>query len=233
MYNEQVLLGSLLGDGCLTFSKRNINPLYSECHSIKQLKYLEWKNQFFKCKIKPRKTYLKKTGKWYDGYYFRAGANAFFLQYYYLFYKDGKKSVNNIILGKLKPLAVAVWFCDDGSYSYYNNNIKICVAGFSLRCKQLMSDYFKETYGIDFKIQKECIYLSSDDTKKFISVIKKHVPECMHYKLGMDAEKQSTQRQRNRLKCKNYWHTKKMDPEWIKKERLRLRNYMRIKRSNS
>jgi len=108
MINEQVLLGGLLGDGCLTFSKRSINPLYAEGHSIKQLDYLTWKNQFFKCKIKKKVTYLKKTEKYYLGYYFRTKASAHLLQYYYMFYNNGKKEITSTILMKLRPLSCRV-----------------------------------------------------------------------------------------------------------------------------
>lgn len=233
MINEQVLFGSLLGDGCLTFSNRNINPLYAEYHSIKQLEYLKWKNQFFNSKIKERKTHLKKTGKTYQEYYFRTGAKAFLLPYYHLFYKGGKKSVNTEILSKLEPLAIAVWYCDDGSYSYYNNNCKLCVGGFQHEERKLISDHFMLNFGINFKFEDEYIYLNADDTKVFISIIREHVPECMHYKLGLDIEKKRIYQTKNTLRCKNYWHRNKKNPKWIKKERKRLREYMRWKRANS
>ena len=38
---EQIIIGSILGDGCLVGNKRN--PKFKENHSIKQEEYLRWK----------------------------------------------------------------------------------------------------------------------------------------------------------------------------------------------
>ncbi|MEK6881088.1 MAG: hypothetical protein AABY22_15825, partial [Nanoarchaeota archaeon] len=53
---EQVLLGSLLGDGSLRNLKKRKNTLYIENHSLKQKEYLLWKrdilDNFLKTKIR-------------------------------------------------------------------------------------------------------------------------------------------------------------------------------------
>lgn len=224
---EQILVGSLLGDGCLSIYRRCINPVYAECHSVKQLEYLKWKNKFFECKIKPRVTYLKKTNKYYSEYYLRTKANSAFLPYYYLFYKNGKKTISQHILQTLKPKGIAIWFCDDGSYSYYNSNIKISLMPLRDTQKRLISQHFKREFYINFKFQKEYMYLNSNDSKKFIKIIKKYVPRCMYYKLGIDFKKKELHREINRDRRRIFWERIKKNPELRERERARNRLAMR------
>ncbi len=44
---KQILLGSILGDGCIYYRKRKNCPEinFIETHSLKQKKYLLWKNR--------------------------------------------------------------------------------------------------------------------------------------------------------------------------------------------
>ena len=98
--------------------------------------------------------------------------------------------------------------------------------------KQLISQHFKRKFDINFKFQKEFMYLSSNDTLKFIKVIQKHVPRCMLYKLGKDLRKKKIHKEINRNRCQIFWEHIKKNPELRERERTRNRLAMRKLRSD-
>ena len=184
---EQVLVGSLFGDGCLTIKKDQKNPVYTENHSLKQEDYLKWKNKFFCCKLTKYQYFDRRTNKIYFHCQIRTRTNPIYTYYHKLFYPKGKKTINEFILSKLNLLGIAVWFCDDGCYNYRNENIYIATKGFSIGENRIICNYFKKKYNLDFKIDSvNNIYLDVEGTKKFKSLIKDFVPRYMHYKLGYD-----------------------------------------------
>ena len=204
---EQILLGSLLGDGCIYIANKGTiynHFKFSEEHSLKQKDYLLWKNSYlnfnkpnFREKninnIKYNSTFLNKT-------------NFMFKQYFNLFYSNNKKVVTKEILDKLEPLGIAVWFMDDGSYNYYCKSIEIATHCFGLEGNQIIQQYFKEKWDIDCKIQNklqkrngflkiERIYcqlkFNKKDAKKFVEIIKPYILQIpsMTYKIGLDEER--------------------------------------------
>lgn len=44
-YQKEILIGSILGDGCFKMNRKGINASFDENHSLKQLDYCEWKRQ--------------------------------------------------------------------------------------------------------------------------------------------------------------------------------------------
>lgn len=194
---EQVLLGSLLGDGCLHINKKNRekNAKFYESHSIKQKSYLLWK------KIILQYFLIIKIRDEIKGIYhisnLRSLSNSILNKYHKLFYPNGKKIVTEEILNKLKPLGLAVWYADDGNYSYRSKNIVLSTHNFGYKGNILIINWFKEKYNIKWIMAKSnskskyCYFLrlNCNESKKFINLIKPYVQECMNYKLGLDKEK--------------------------------------------
>ena len=115
---EQVLLGSVLGDGslCLNTKYSNSNAYFSEAHSLKQKDYLLWKDEYLKCFntiIEYGSKTLKSNQKVYSQVRLRSKSNATLTKYYKDFYFKHIKLVTQKILNKLKPLGLAVWYMDD------------------------------------------------------------------------------------------------------------------------
>ena len=245
---EQVLLGSLLGDGNLRKRRKsngdNENdkyPQFREAHHRRQEQYLNWKlnilSQFLNFKIH----------KYPNHIHIRSLTNPLLNAYYYLFYSNRKKVITREILNMLEPLGIAVWYCDDGSFGYQNNTSRLSTYNYLTEGNKLIIDWFKLKYDINFKLLKEIkkssakalklgfpitywsIRLNVKDTKKFIELIKPYVPECMGYKLGLD-EKRIEQSQFTK---KEYYQNhidsfKKNQREWREKNKEKIRLYKKI-----
>ena len=186
---EQVLLGSLLGDGRLHMPPRGITPHYKEMHSLSQKEYLIWKNRFLKGKIGIGESPIHlATGKKYKYCLLWTRTRSDFLFYYNIAYRNGRKRVTKELLDRIGPLGLAVWFMDDGSLKYSTLSGKLSTEGFSYSENKLIVNWFKERWDIYPSInrdkEKYNIYFNSVEIKKFLLLIRKFVPECMIYKLG-------------------------------------------------
>jgi len=205
MINEQVLLGSLLGDGSLSIRPRGRNPVFSEMHSINQLDYLKWKNQFLKFRFTIEKRIDKRFYTQYNQCRIISGARSELWNYYNMFYPNGKKIISKEILKKLDLLAIAVWFCDDGSYDYQNGSIRIATDCFGKKGNQLIIQHMKQIFKFDFTIIGRRLYLTVAQTRQFVKMIEDIVPESMQYKLGKDLTKRKKQKEKNIIAQRIYW----------------------------
>ena len=190
---EQILLGSLLGDGCIT-TKNSKKFTYREMHSIKQEDYLLWKNKYLNFNFY-RHEFLGKTRVEIRK------ENKNFKKYYDLFYINGKKAVNRRSLDTLNEIGLAYWYLDDGHYPYRTDCIVLSTQTFGLKGNKIIQKYFKERWDIDCKVQKRHderydkrrynLCINAKETKRFIELIKTHVLEIpsMYYKIGLDNHK--------------------------------------------
>ncbi len=226
---EQVLIGSLLGDGGLQIIKKGINANFKEVHSIKQKNYLLWKKEmlvFFKPKLTAYKIFDNRTKKYYYYIMLFTKVHPILTEYHKLIYTKKKKSINKSILKKIGPMALAVWYCDDGSFGYINQNAKIATY-LTYKENLLIANFLKEKFDIKCTINKDGesyhLYFNVKEIVKFLKLIKDYVPRCMNYKLGPLSKenikrlKEENLKRRERDKIR---HRRDMqDP--IKRERIR------------
>ena len=249
---EQILLGSLLGDGSLEFTGRCKSPMYYEGHSLKQEDYLKWKWNYFKIfggHVVSRNVFNKYRNRTYSRIEMYTNSNPTFDYYYRLFYPGGMKKISEEILDKLKPLALAIWHCDDGHLDLLKGEI-ILGTYTTYEENLLVQRWFKKEFGLECKIRKRrnnryVIVFNPENSKKFIALIKDHVPKCMDYKINYDEKvirkKQKLRNKRNYLKHRQkrlkwqreYYHKnkekrKKYNREWVKRNREKVRKYNRI-----
>lgn len=185
----QALVGSLLGDGTLNLSKNAINAYFRENHGIRQKEYIKWKMQFF-APLKPiyeeYKILDKRTQRYYHHAVFRTKVHPLLTKFHSLVYKKKKKYFESI-LKYITPLSLAIWYCDDGSYGYINQNGKLATY-LSKRQNRILVKFIKEKFNINPTINKDGnhyhIYFSVAEINKFLKLIKNNVPSCMNYKLG-------------------------------------------------
>ena len=187
---EQIILGSLLGDGAII--KQYRYPMFTFSHSLKQERYALWKYEFLKT--------LPFTYKYYDQLDKRSGnitkvvkvysrTNPLYNYYKEMFYNTGKKEVTAEIVNKLKPLGIAIWFQDDG-YNH-QNGYYIATNSFSLESCNIIKNYFKEVYNINCNVDKEHrLYILKESCKKFEDVIRPFMHEDLLYKLKSVLNKQ-------------------------------------------
>jgi hypothetical protein len=189
---EEVMVGSLLGDGCL-FMNSSLHPYFSLARKLTDISYLEYEFSFFKdfCNrgIKIRETYDKRTQKSYMSCRFATRSSEAFSLLYSKWYQ-GKKIVPTDL--QLTPLCCAIWFCDDGFIGVHKTTgrlrLKMSTHGFTKEENVRLCDLLENAVGGGhFSICKDegnfFIHSSDEATKNFIKYIKNDMPECMHRKI--------------------------------------------------
>lgn len=211
---NEVIIGSLLGDGSIT--KTNYNASFQEGHCEKQLDYLIWKqevlkpfstsiNKIYKSKV------IKINGKCFQDHskkvpYYRmiTHASPIFTELNKKWYlRDGN---DNYILNKkgerikiipldlkLTPLTLAIWFYDDGCWQPQTRSVEIATQSFSKEENEFLLNKIK-----NFKIEayinsNNIIVIRRHDALNFINIISGQVlVECMNYKTDLSDYKTAT-----------------------------------------
>ena len=213
--SRNLLIALLLGDG--TISNNNV---FKIAHAESQKDYLVWKIELLKkhgIRNNGLKSYIKTKG--YNigvpVYYTQLNIHPFIKVLRRVFYKPKKILGNRKLLNRLNPLGIAIWYMDDGHINIRKTKDKI--HGFYIKistCEpkeevQIIIDYFKEVWGINFYMyhegRKEDSYSLCCGTKeglKFIELVKPYVEQVpsMLYKIQFDL----SQRERS-LYDKSHW----------------------------
>ncbi|KJX75378.1 intein-containing recombinase RecA [Mycobacterium lepromatosis] len=192
----QVVLGSLMGDGHLSpnFCDRN-GARFRFGHSCKQLEYLQWKTALM--------GNIRHTVR-------ENAMGASFVDFTPLpelvelqravYLGDGKKFFSEEYLKALTPLALAIWYMDDGSRTVRSKGVKECTATGSGRieiCVDAMTegtrarlrDYLCDTHGFDVRLRdvgaagKAVLVFATAATAKFQALVAPYVAPSMEYKL--------------------------------------------------
>ena len=194
--SRNLLIALLIGDG--TISNNNVFKL---SHCEEQRDYLEWKIEQLKeagLRSNGLKEYISVKG--YNigkkVYYTQLNIIPFIKVLRRVFYKPYKKLGNRKLLNRLDAKGDAIWYMDDGHINYRKTNGK--VHGFYIKIAtcmpkeelQIIIDYFKEVWNIDFYMfhegKKENSYSLCCGTKegiKFINIVKPYVeqvPSMIH-----------------------------------------------------
>ena len=186
---EQILLGSILGDGCI-MNRDSRNPIYTEMHSIHQIDYLSWKQTRLYPFMKDLEIGHKEVTV-----AMRSRALPQLGFYRGVFYPDGKKVVPVETLNWIDDLAIAVWFMDDGTHSKKEMQFSIATCSFDIRTNGMLQGWLASKYGIYFTVSvRTCknykgarypyLVLQKESNKKFLEIIEPHIVPSMRYKIG-------------------------------------------------
>lgn len=178
---EEVLFGSLLGDGCVV-KPRIGNCRYFERHSLKQKDYLLWKLQY----LRPFNPRIKEE-IYYDGIagtigsiYVQSSRNPFFTNLREIIYINGKKRVEPL-LTHIDKLGLLVWYCDDGTYHKVGRSCYLSTEAYSYHDHKVIQNWFKRKYCLDARIHKHegkhRIHLTVKSTEFFLALISPLVPK--------------------------------------------------------
>jgi recombination protein RecA len=192
----QVILGSLMGDGNLSPNRRNRSGTrFRLGHGAKQAEYLDWKISMLG-NIGHSRTVNAKGAVFAD---FAPLAELAEL-HDVVYFGDGKKHLTWDYLKVLTPLALAVWYMDDGSFTVRSKGlqertqggsgrIEICVEAMSLGSRERLAQYLRDTHGIHVRLrlagslQKAVLTFSTAGTDKFQELVAPYVHPSMDYKL--------------------------------------------------
>jgi recombination protein RecA len=192
----QVVLGSLMGDGNLSPNRRGRSGVrFRLGHGGKQAAYLDWKVSLLgniecsrtvnaKGAVFADFTPLPELSELHDAVYF----------------SDGKKHLSWEYLKSLTPLALAIWYMDDGSFAVRSKGvqqrtlggsgrIEVCVEAMSPGSRERLVQYLRDTHGISVRLRaagaarKAVLVFSTAGTELFQKLVAPYVHPSMAYKL--------------------------------------------------
>jgi hypothetical protein len=184
---DQVILGSLLGDGCVYRKSRNgkyiNNALFREQHGLIQADYLAWKRNLISpyCNTREVACISGYTGLPLVG--FSSGCNPIFNSYV-----SFKKTLDG--LERLGPLGLAIWYMDDGCKG---RGVRISTESFTKEQNIILANFLKSKFDLNLRIRKYpspstgralyCLYGGGrEDKYKLYQICKDHIHSTMMYK---------------------------------------------------
>lgn len=192
---QEILVGVLLGDGHLETQDQGRSYRLKIEHSSKQKEYADWLYKEFKewvqtpPQVRSRYIKLRSVEGTYQKYWFNTLSSGSFRFYAQQFYKkSGKKIVPRLIHRWLTPLALAVWYMDDGSVkSNAHTTVLFNTQGFDAMSLKHLQKTLLEKFGIKSKLRKQKegmqIYLLPETISAFRKVIEPLIHPSMRYKL--------------------------------------------------
>jgi recombination protein RecA len=192
----QLILGSLMGDGDLSPNRRDRSGTrFRMGHGAKQAAYLDWKVSLLgniphsrttnaKDAVFADFTPLPELGELHEAVYFG----------------DGKKHLSWDYLKSLTPLALAVWYMDDGGFTLRSKGVQertaggtgrveICVEAMSPGSRDRLARYLRDTHGLLVKLEYRgtrkisVLRFSTSASEKFQKLVAPYVHPSMEYKL--------------------------------------------------
>ncbi len=192
---RSILVGTLLGDGHLETQNGGRTYRLKIEHSIKQKDYTDWFYQNFKhwSKEAPKEKTKVVKGKTYTNYWFSTESVGDFRFYGQQFYDENRrKIVPQMIKKLLTPLALAVWFMDDGSSkSKQYMALILNTQCFKKSELNLLIEALLEKFDVEAKLrpQREGYQLIISRPETFIELIKPYLRKEFYYKLGASSNK--------------------------------------------
>src|SRR5215475_14257938 len=192
----QVVLGSLMGDGNLSPNLRGRSGTrFRLGHGAKQSPYLDWKVSLLgniKCSRRVNVkgavfadfTPLPELAELHDVVYMG----------------DGRKHLTWDYLKALTPLALAIWYMDDGCFVLRSKGlqertqggsgrIEICVEAMSAGSRERLVQHLRDSYGLDIRLRsrgrlgKATLIFTTSASEKFQKLVAPYVHPSMEYKL--------------------------------------------------
>ena len=186
---QSIIIGLLLGDGHMESVNDRVFRLKVE-HSIKQKDYVDWLWRELKnwTHSPPKKRIRTSLGKKLIAYGFTTYTSGKLRFYRQQFYKDGKKVIPRLIHKFLDPLALAIWFMDDGSKkSSKHKSYVIHSLGYTKKELQILTGVLDDKFKIKAGLHKQRnnsfrIYIYSESAHEFRKLIEPYVHKTMQYK---------------------------------------------------
>ena len=188
---QSILVGLTLGDAYLTSfvgaSKRSRADIKG---SNKYLPYLCWLHK----ELMPLGASALKPKKGYEQHRFYTKAREDIGELRVLFYPKGRKVVPKRIVKILTPLALAVWYQDDGTLDYrnkYHYNALFATHCFSFSECVLLAKTLQTNFGLDVRVCK-CrmrgvlryrLYVVAASMPRFLRLVKPYITSCFEYKV--------------------------------------------------
>ena len=204
---EQILLGSILGDGYMSPYRRpeNTKELLNSCliinHSIKQKEYILYKKDLLEkeniichlnftpgdklkehcvkgIKVKENGTYTLKTQR-------NVVFNTYRDRFYYITSKG--KRINKYFY-KLNALGLAIWYMDDGYKE--KSGYCLCTNSYTFREVELLQKILKHNFNLETTVHKSnlghpILHIRARSATNFRNLIEPYICKSMQYKIDI------------------------------------------------
>ncbi len=193
----QVVLGGLMGDGNLSPSRipGSLGTRFRMGHGARQLAYLDWKASLLG-NIGQSRRVNAKGASFVDLTPLPELAET----RQSVYWGDGKKTLTYDFLKALTPVALAIWYMDDGSFSVRAKGLQertkdgsgrseICVEAFSEGSRQRLVEALAGQFDLHptltrrGKRQMAVLSFPKDETAKLHTLVAPYVHPSMQYKL--------------------------------------------------
>ncbi len=192
----QVVLGGLMGDAHLAPNLRDRHGVrFRMGHGARQADYLDWKATLFG-NIGQSRTVNAKGAVFVD----LSPLPELGELREVVYWGDGKRQLTDDYLKSLSPLALAVWFMDDGSFTERSKGVQVRTAGGSGRvefCVEAMSeasrvrlaDFLRDVHGVDSKVsirgaaKMAVLTMTTAGSSRFLELVAPYIHPSMDYKL--------------------------------------------------
>jgi recombination protein RecA len=180
-----VLVGTLLGDGCLAKHGRH-HRLHIK-HKLAHRSLVEFKYRMFRDFISMRlHVFDQRLGSArHRCVQFATRTNPVFTKWHGYFYDDGRKTVPHDIARHLSPLALAVWFMDDGAADYAG--VTLQTHGFREAEVELLSGVLGRKFTLTANLRRNkgnwLIYIRSSSVAHMRDVVRPYLLPEFEYKL--------------------------------------------------
>jgi len=180
----QVVLGGLMGDAALSpgHDPTSLGTPLRMGHGARQHAYLDWKASLFG-NISQSRSVNARGAAFVDLTSLPELAELRAVVYQ----GDGKKHFSYDYLKGLSPLALAVWYCEDGSFA--ERCSEICVEAMSPGSRQRLLEHLAGAFDLHPTLslrgaaQKAVLTLAKDETAKLHEIVAPYVHPSLDYKL--------------------------------------------------
>ena len=195
-YQKEVLVGLLLGDGHLETQNSGRTYRLKVEHTYWQKDYTDWLYKVFQEWVltAPQEKQQTVNSVVYRKYWFSTVSHGAFRFYAQQFYENRRKVLPKLIKKWLSPLAMAVWFMDDGSLKSNRHRALIFnTQSFSKTEVLRLSTILEEKLGISSVLRKQSrkteeiyqLITVKDGADKLAEIIRPYILPSMRYKLGI------------------------------------------------
>jgi len=192
----QVVLGSLMGDGNLSPNRSDRNGVrFRLGHGAVQADYLDWKVGLMGNIPVSRRT--DQRGAVFADFTPLAELGELQRAMYLV---PGKKVLTEEYLKQLTPLALAIWFMDDGTFTLRSKGlqrrteggsgrVQFCIEALTEGSRDRLVDYLRDTHGFDVSWRragaaaKAVLTFTTASSRDFLALVAPYVHPSMDYKL--------------------------------------------------
>lgn len=185
-FQKSVIIGTVLGDGYIRIVPGRQHAFLEINHALSQREYVMWKYDVLEGVRGGAPRVRNGNGK-RIAIRFTTRQSEEFTQIHSLFYNEGTKIITSEI--QLDPLALAVWFMDDGSLCR-ESDVYINTQQFDTNSQLILIQALKKL-DLEATLNKDKQYKRIRFLKKSISklfeLVRPHIIPSMYYKIGLES----------------------------------------------